>query len=384
MRRIVLFAVLSVLPLAGAADDKDRARIKEQELAEVRERIAELTEKIERQTRRRDELGAELGEVEAAIGRVRVRLEEMETQVRESRARLDDIARQQAERRGELGAETERLAGQLRAAYTSGRQERIKLLLNQEDPAELGRLLAYYGYLNRVRGENIREVRGQLDALAALRRQEAAEQEKLADLAAEERAELDRLAAARRERKRLVAAIETEIATRGDEVARLRRQEEDLTRLIAELSSILADYPITSEEPFGRLKGRLTWPVAGRLIQDYGQPRGNGRLRWNGVLIAAPAGREVRAVYHGRIAYADWLPGLGLLVVVDHGDGYLSLYGHNESLLKSAGDWVAPGDALATVGQSGGQAVPALYFEIRKGREPVDPGDWVTRRPGGG
>jgi len=132
------------------------------------------------------------------------------------------------------------------------------------------------------------------------------------------------------------------------------------------------------------LSGRLTWPVAGRLIQDYGQPRGNGRLRWNGVLIAAPAGREVRAVYHGRVAYADWLPGLGLLVVVDHGDGYLSLYGHNESLLKSAGDWVAPGDVLATVGQSGGQATPALYFEIREGREPVDPGDWVTRRPGEG
>jgi len=383
MRRIFLLAVLSVLPLAGGADE-ERARIKEQELAEVRERIAELTEKIERQTRRRDELGAELGAVEAAIGSARVRLEKIETEVRESRARLDDIARQQARRRGELGAEKERLAGQLRAAYTSGRQERIKLLLNQEEPAQLGRLLAYYGYLNRVRGENIRQVRDQLEALAALRRQEAAEQERVAELAAEQRAELDRLAASRRERERLVAAIEAEIAGRGDEVARLRRQEEDLTRLIAELSSILGDYPITSEEPFDRLKGRLTWPVAGRLIQDYGQPRGNGRLRWNGVLIAAPAGREVRAVYHGRIAYADWLPGLGLLVVVDHGDGYLSLYGHNESLLKSAGDWVAPGDALATVGQSGGQAVAALYFEIRKGRKPVDPGDWVTRRPGGG
>ncbi|HKL63789.1 MAG TPA: peptidoglycan DD-metalloendopeptidase family protein [Woeseiaceae bacterium] len=383
MRRIFLLAVLSVLPLAGGADE-ERARIKEQELAEVRERIAELTEKIERQTRRRDELGAELGAVEAAIGSARVRLEKIETEVRESRARLDDIARQQARRRGELGAEKERLAGQLRAAYTSGRQERIKLLLNQEEPAQLGRLLAYYGYLNRVRGENIRQVRDQLEALAALRRQETAEQERVAELAAEQRAELDRLAASRRERERLVAAIEAEIAGRGDEVARLRRQEEDLTRLIAELSSILGDYPITSEEPFDRLKGRLTWPVAGRLIQDYGQPRGNGRLRWNGVLIAAPAGREVRAVYHGRIAYADWLPGLGLLVVVDHGDGYLSLYGHNESLLKSAGDWVAPGDALATVGQSGGQAVAALYFEIRKGRKPVDPGDWVTRRPGGG
>jgi septal ring factor EnvC (AmiA/AmiB activator) len=370
-------------PPPAAADDEVRARIKEQELAEVRERIAELTASIERQTRRRDELGAELGEVEAAIGRVRVRLDGIESRMRESRARLDDIARQQAERRAELGAEKERLAGQIRAAYTSGRQERIKLLLNQEEPAELGRLLAYYGYLNRVRGENIREVRSRLDALSALRRQQAAEQERLAELAAEEREELDRLAASRREQARLVAAIEAEIAAGGDEVERLRRQEEDLTRLIAELSSILADYPITSEEPFGRLKGRLTWPVAGRLIQDYGQPRGNGRLRWNGVLIAAPAGREVRAVYHGRVAYADWLPGLGLLAVVDHGDGYLSLYGHNESLLKSAGDWVAPGDVLATVGQSGGQAVPALYFEIRKGRDPLDPGAWVTRRPGG-
>lgn len=377
------FMTMLLAPPPAAADDEARARIKEQELAEVRERIAELTASIERQTRRRDELGAELGEVEAAIGRVRVRLDGIESRVRESRARLDDVARQQAERRAELGAEKERLAGQIRAAYTSGRQERIKLLLNQEDPAELGRLLAYYGYLNRVRGENIREVRSRLDALSALRRQEAAEQERLAELAAEEREELDRLAVSRRERARLVAAIEAEIAAGGDEVERLRRQEEDLTRLIAELSSILADYPITSEEPFGRLKGRLTWPVAGRLIQDYGQPRGNGRLRWNGVLIAAPAGHEVRAVYHGRVAYADWLPGLGLLAVVDHGDGYLSLYGHNESLLKSAGDWVAPGDVLATVGQSGGQAVPALYFEIRKGRDPVDPGAWVTRRPGG-
>ncbi|HKK23007.1 MAG TPA: hypothetical protein VJ947_04915, partial [Pseudohaliea sp.] len=191
MRRIFLLAVLSVLPLAGGADE-ERARIKEQELAEVRERIAELTEKIERQTRRRDELGAELGAVEAAIGSARVRLEKIETEVRESRARLDDIARQQARRRGELGAEKERLAGQLRAAYTSGRQERIKLLLNQEEPAQLGRLLAYYGYLNRVRGENIRQVRDQLEALAALRRQETAEQERVAELAAEQRAELDR------------------------------------------------------------------------------------------------------------------------------------------------------------------------------------------------
>lgn len=383
MRSLAALTLLLVLTAPAVADDEARVRIKEQELAEVRQRIENLRRNIERQTRRRDELTAGLGEVELAIGRTRVRLEKIEAERGESRARLDDIARQQEERRDALAAEKERLARQIRAAYTSGRQERVKLLLNQEDPAELGRLLVYYGYLSRVRGENIEQVRGQLEALSALARQAAGEERRLAALAADERAELERLDASRAERRRLVAAIEAEMAAQGDEVERLARQEEDLTRLIAELSSILADYPITSEEPFSRLKGRLTWPVAGRMIQDYGQPRGNGRLQWNGVLISAPAGREVRAVYHGRVAYSDWLPGMGLLVVVDHGEGYLSLYGHNESLLKSAGDWVAPGDVLATVGQSGGQATPALYFEIRKGRNPVDPGDWITRRPGG-
>ncbi|MEJ2602732.1 MAG: peptidoglycan DD-metalloendopeptidase family protein [Gammaproteobacteria bacterium] len=383
MRLLVLFFVLLATSPPTWAQDTGRARIKEQELAEVRARIEELRQSIESQTRRRDALSAELAEAEREIGRVRLRLDRLEAERRAGRSRLEDIARQQAERRAALEGEKERLARQIRAAYTSGRQERIKLLLNQKDPAELGRLLAYYGYLGRARGENIGQVRDQLQALAALGRQEAEEQQRLERLAADERAQLERLGASRAERRRLVAAIEAEIAAQGDEVARLRSQEEELTRLIAELSAILADYPISSEEPFSQLKGRLTWPVAGRLIKDYGQPRGNGGLKWNGVLIAAPAGREVRALYHGRVAYSDWLPGLGLLVVVDHGEGYLSLYGHNESLLKSAGDWVAPGDVLATVGQSGGQATPGLYFEIRKGREPVDPGSWVSRRPGG-
>lgn len=383
MRCAILFGLMLLAALA-LAQEEARTRIKEQELAEVRERIEDLRDSIERQTRDRDRLTAELGQVELAIGRARVRLEQIDAERAESRSRLAEISRQQGQRQSDLGEEKGRLARQVRAAYTSGRQERIKLLLNQEDPAELGRLLVYYDYLNRLRGENIEEVHRQLDALNALRRQEMAEEARLAELADAKREELARLDGSRAERRRLVAGIETEIAKQGDEVERLRQQEEDLTRLIAELSTILADYPITSEEPFSRLKGQLTWPVAGRLIRNYGQPRGNGRLKWNGVMIAAPAGREVRAVYHGRVAYSDWLPGLGLLVVVDHGEGYMSLYGHNESLLKSTGDWVAPGDVLATVGQSGGQPTPALYFEIRRGKSPVDPGRWVSRQPRGG
>ena len=149
------------------------------------------------------------------------------------------------------------------------------------------------------------------------------------------------------------------------------------------MTSILSDYPISSEEPFSAHKGKLTWPVAGTLLHDFGQPRVGGSIKWNGVVLAAPRGREVRAVYHGRIAFADWLAGMGLLVIVDHGDGYMTLYGYNETILKNTGDWVAPGDVIATVGDSGGQSQASLYFELRRGKQPVNPRHWVTRRPGG-
>jgi len=144
----------------------------------------------------------------------------------------------------------------------------------------------------------------------------------------------------------------------------------------------LSDYPISSEEPFSGHKGRLTWPVAGTLVHDFGQPRVSDRLKWNGVVLAAPRGREVRSVYHGRVVFADWLAGLGLLVIVSHGDNYMSLYGYNETILKNTGDWVAPGDVIATVGDSGGQSQSSLYFEIRRGTQPLNPQHWVTRRPG--
>ena len=172
------------------------------------------------------------------------------------------------------------------------------------------------------------------------------------------------------------------MAAEGREIERLAAQEKDLARLIAELTSILSDYPITSEDPFSDYRGRLTWPVAGTLLSDFGQPRVGGQLKWNGVVLAAPRGREVRSVYHGRVVFADWLAGMGLLVIVDHGEGYMTLYGYNETILKNAGDWVAPGDVIATVGDSGGQAQAGLYFEIRRGTQPLNPRRWVTRRPG--
>jgi septal ring factor EnvC (AmiA/AmiB activator) len=224
-------------------------------------------------------------------------------------------------------------------------------------------------------------VTAHLAELEALQQEAAREQARLDELAQAHYAELARLDAAQEERKELLGVLRLRMQEEGAEMKRLAAQEQDLSRLIAELSSILADYPITSEEPFTALRGRLTWPVAGRLVHDFGQPRAGGQLSWNGVVLAAPRGREVRAVYHGRVVFADWLDGMGLLVIVDHGEGFLTLYGYNETTLKSAGDWVAPGDAIATVGVSGGQVDSGLYFEIRQGTKPVDPRSWITRQP---
>src|SRR5690606_973826 len=139
-----------------------------------------------------------------------------------------------------------------------------------------------------------------------------------------------------------------------------------------------AAFPVAADEPFPKLKGKLPWPVQGRLTGDYGEPRDGGPLKWNGVLVEAERGTPVRAIYHGRVVFAEWLAGLGLLLIVDHGDGFMSLYGHNDALLKEAGDWVAPGEPIAQVGDSGGQARVGLYFEIRRDGEPVNPHQWIA------
>jgi len=380
----VLFLFLALAASAVAQDaNEDLTKIKELELEEVRDRISELKTSMDRSAAARDRLTTELQEAEVVISKKRIRLQELERERDYSTRKKDALDAQLAKREAELDEESRELASQVRAAYMSGSQERIKLLLNQRDPATIGRLMAYYGYLNDYRAENIEAVTRHIRELAEIRGQVAAEEARIAELARERYAELTELNAAQEQRQQLLATLKDRMADEGDEIERLAAQEEDLSRLIAELTSILSDYPIRSEEPFSEHRGRLTWPVAGTLLHDFGQPRVSDRLKWNGVVLGAPRGREVRSVYHGRIVFADWLAGMGLLMVVDHGEGYMTLYGYNETLLKNTGDWVAPGDVIATVGDSGGQAVSALYFEIRRGTQAVNPGQWVTRRPGG-
>ncbi len=379
----ICLAGLVAMATGALAQDTDLTLIKERELEEVREQISRLKQSMDRRAADRDRITGELQAAEVKVAETRQYLREIERQRKYSQKKKAGLDEQLERRMVELDTETRQLGAQVRAAYTSGRQERMKLLLNQHDPATLGRLWTYYRYLGEYRGENIASVNNYIRELDDLRRQVTAETNRLAGLARARIAELDTLNIAQQKRQDLLTTLRAKIAEQGSEIDRLTVQEQDLARLIAELTSILSDYPITSEQPFSDLKGRLTWPVAGALLHDFGQPRAGGRLKWNGVVLAAPRGREIRAIYHGRVIFADWLVGMGLLVIVDHGEGYMTLYGYNEATLKTAGDWVAPGDVIATVGDSGGQSSPGLYFEIRQGTRPLRPASWISKQPSG-
>jgi len=385
---LVIASSLLVLPDCGEgttqAAEADLAKIKERELASVRQQISALKKSMDRRAEDRDRITGELQAEEVLISERRIHLKELRRQRQYSEKKQAGLEVKLDVQTAALEEESRLLASQVRMAYLSGRQERIKLLLNQHDPASIGRLLTYYRFFSEYRGRNINTVSAIIEDLDRLRADAANEEQRLAGLARARNAELTELKTAQEKRHALLLALKTKISEEGSEVQRLAAQEQDLSRLIAELTSILSDYPISSEEPFSRLKGKLTWPVAGRLLHDFGQPRAGGELKWNGVVLSAPRGREVRSVYHGRVVFADWLSGMGLLVIVDHGEGYMSLYGYNETTLKTAGDWVAPGDVIATVGESGGQPQPALYFELRQGARPVNPAIWFSRRPRSG
>jgi septal ring factor EnvC (AmiA/AmiB activator) len=379
----VLFVIfVATVPAVAQEPQSELAKVKERELEEVRERISELKKSMDHRAATRDQLTGQLQEAEILISETRIQLKELARRKAYSVKRKANLDAQLITREAELDEESKELAEQVRAAYMSGSQEKIKLLLNQRNPATLGRLMAYYGYLNDYRAENIEIVTVAIRELASLRSQIAAEQARLADLAKMRYAELTELNTAQARRQQLLENLQDKLVDEGQQVERLAAQERDLSRLIAELTSILSDYPISSEEPFTEHRGRLTWPVAGKLVHDFGQPRVGGQLKWNGVVLEASRGSEVRSVYHGRVVFADWLAGLGLLVIVNHGENYMTLYGYNETILKTTGDWVAPGDVIATVGDSGGQARAGLYFEVRHGTKPLSPGRWVTRRPG--
>ena len=366
---------------AGAQGRQPTPAQKEAELKKVNARIEKVRKAVNEDIEKRDRLSAQLRDAELGVQGARRQLEDTRAQRIASESRRDDLERERASREKELAAERGALAGELRTAYVNGREEQLKMLLNQQDPAAFGRMLAYYGYFGRARAERIASIGDKLEHLALLREKIAAESQRLTDLEARQERELAALKGAQQKRTQAVAAIDAQIKTRGGEIKRLQSQASSLEKLIAELRKALASAPVAKQAPFEPLRGKLPWPVQqGKVLARFGQPRAGGSLKWQGMLIGTDRGARVRAPFAGRVAYADWLPGMGLMIVLDHGGGYLSLYGHNEEVFRKVGDPVSAGDVIGAVGDTGGHDQPALYFEVRRGRQPVNPENWLQRR----
>jgi septal ring factor EnvC (AmiA/AmiB activator) len=377
---IVLVAVLCCAGTWAAPETADSAQAKAK-LAAVRAHIAALTNRLSDELKERDALSARLRGAELAITAKRQRLEALRAAEAAAERRRSELRREQERDQDALQAERAALGRQVRAAYMIGRQEQLKLLLNQTNPAGLGRTLSYYGYFARERSGKIDIIQNQvmrLEQLVAEIDRQSAQLETLAEDAGREMAGLTH---ARAERAAALAALTKQVASGNQEMADLRREEQAVESLVADLARVMQDFPVDATQSFDRMRGKLPWPVQGRVTAHYQETHANSApgMRWNGEMIEAAPGAKVRAPYFGRVVYADWLQGLGLLLIIGHSGGYMTLYGHAEVLYKSVGDWVAPGDVIAALSDAG--AAPQLYFEIREGRKTVDPKAWLKTKP---
>jgi murein hydrolase activator len=379
-----MLALLSALSLAAAWTVLAATPQKtEAQLRSLREKIEKITQQVSRDALQRDRLSADLRGAELSVGQARGELARLGREYAERSERRGTLGADRAQQQRALDGERLALAGQLRAAYLIGREEPLKLLLAARDPLQSGRMFSYYGYFGRARAHEIADIQAHVRRLDALDGELAQQQTELADLRSAQQGQLTQLERSRGERQRVLASLESEARTREQNLARLKSQQADLEQLFQELNRSLRTVPPPdTATAFGRLRGLLAWPVAGHVTAAFGDARASG-VKWDGLVVATERGAPVKAVSAGRVVYADWLPGLGLLTILDHGEGYLSLYGHNERLYKAAGESVAAGEVIAAAGDSGGRPEPELYFEIRRAGRPIDPRPWFReRRPG--
>lgn len=348
-------------------------------LEQVRRQIQQLQDQLRQEQKRQDQASARLRQADQAVAAVAQRLHVLERQQAEVARRVAALEQAVAEQQGRIGEHRELLARQLRAAYVNSQGSYLKVLLNADDPMRLGRMLAYHRYLQDARRQQMEAAAAALRELAALERRLTAEARELETLRQQTLASKQSLQAARAERAEALAAIEARLAAQGSQLERLQGDAAALEQLLNRLRDALADVRgiELSQQPFSSRRDQLDWPIDGQLLARFGQKRGIGEMRWNGVLIAGQEGQPVRSVARGHVVFADWLRGFGLLLIIDHGDGYMTLYGNNEAMFKEHGDWVQAGEIIAAVGTSGVPPRAGLYFEVRSGGKPVNPLQWL-------
>lgn len=349
----------------------------QKELKQVQERLKQVQQTIKTTQGKRSATERELKKAEQAIGASKNRLREVASQQETARQEIARLEAEQQRLEEEKSRQQAAIKANIVAAHRSGRQEYVKMLLNQEDPQQLSRHLKFYDYVRTARRQKIDAFNQTLADLARNQEQIAARVAELDTLHAELDQQQQQLQQAQDQRKVLLAKLDSRLKDSAGQAKQLQANQSNLEKILKAVRDSMADLPRhMGSGPFGKLQGKLRWPTQGRMLRSFGSAREEGALRWNGVLIGVPEGAPVQAVAHGRVVFADWMRGFGNLIIIDHGAGYMSLYGQNESLQKTPGDWVNAGDLIARSGASGGQNQAGLYFEIRHRGKPVNPALW--------
>ncbi len=357
-----------------SADEETQTRA---QLEQLKRDMANLSQELQSDKLEQGSLQQTLRKSEIAIGQLQTDIQQTHEKLDWTRNQLAELKTQREELLLARGQQQELITRELQTAYQMGRQSQLKILLNQEQPDTLARSMGYYEYFYEARKQNIEQYLGTLARLDALEPEISATADQLQRTGQILQLQRQKLLAGKQLRQQHLASLNASIKTKDERLKKMSADRAELERLLELIIEAVADMATPEAyQPFPELRGGMPWPLHGKPSNRYGGRR-NGGLKWQGLSIPADEGATVSAIHHGRVVFADWFRGSGLLLIIDHGDGYMSLYAHNQALLREVGEWVTAGAAISTVGNSGGQNQAALYFEIRENGKPTDPHSWL-------
>jgi len=365
-----------VLLFASTAIQAATERESKQQLDKLRERMEQVEKALSLTQLSETKEEKQLKNLDKRLGKSVKKLRALNSRLNGTKREIAKLQAEKTTLKEGITKQKTLLAEQLRSAYIMGKQQRVKMLLNQQQADRMSRVMQYYDYFNQARLDSVKRLNADIEQLGQVENSLLSSQRALTSFVSAKQSENKKLLASKKQRKQVLLSLRDKINSASQQLMELKANEKRLTNLLASIRQAINDIPVANQQskPFNKLKGKMHWPINGRIRHRFGSARKSGR--YDGVVIAASEGTSIRSISHGRVVYAEWLRGYGLLIIVDHGSHYLSLYAFNEGLYKEVGDWVNAGETIATVGLSGGQSQAGLYFSIRKNGKPVNPIHW--------
>ncbi len=374
MKPLLFIVLLSILANGALGSEDYSAKLKQ-----LQGTINSLQKQINQVKSERDQLLKALKDSEVAIGQLNKSINTTREAIKQQQSQLTQLQQEKDRLLKAKQKQSQSIAAQLNQMYKVGQQNQLKLLLTQADPSQIGRLLKYHQQLNQARLQEIQQFLQTLNKINEIEPSIVAITENLQSKEQALNDQRQTLTQEQKGRQATLSKLSATLSTQSDQLANYMADKDRLQKLIDEAAKTLAKLELPSDTtPFSKTQGKLHLPTEGKIAHRFGSQR-MGELNWNGIFIASPSGTPIRAVHYGRVVFADYLKGYGLLVIIDHGESYMSLYAHNQSLSKTTGDWVKAGETIALAGNTGGSTQAGLYFEIRHNGRPQNPSKWMKR-----